>query len=93
MNTPTGFRVNTKLPTNLCAVDGCGLAVPKTLLMCNSHWKQVPASLQRGVLTTYHALPSRTLSAVAAYRQAVDLAKQVVQAKATAKANTQELPL
>ena len=93
MNTPTGFRVNTKLPTNLCAADGCGLAVPKTLLMCSSHWKQVPAPLQRRVLTTYHALPSRTLATVAAYRLAVDLAKQAVQTKATAKANTLELPL
>ncbi len=82
MNTPTGFRVNTKLLTNLCAVDGCGLAVPKTLLMCGNHWVQVPAPLQRRVLTTYHALPSKNLAAVAAYRQAVELAKQAVQAKA-----------
>lgn len=78
MNTPTGFRVNTKLLTNLCAVDGCGLAIPKTLLMCGNHWVQVPAPLQRRVLTSYHALPG----SVATYRQAVELAKQAVQAKA-----------
>lgn len=32
-----------------CAVPGCGLTIPIYLLMCGSHWRMVPAEIQRKV--------------------------------------------
>jgi hypothetical protein len=39
--------------THLCPTRRCPREVPDHLLMCGIHWRQVPRSMQRAVLTAY----------------------------------------
>lgn len=43
-----------------CSVPGCCWATEPQLFMCLTHWRKVPADLQRDVWGAYRALPDRT---------------------------------
>lgn len=36
-----------------CAARGCGEQVPRRLLMCRTHWRQVPADVRASVWLAY----------------------------------------
>lgn len=38
---------------HLCHAKGCTTPVPRSMLMCFRHWKQVPLTLKREVWRTY----------------------------------------
>lgn len=37
------------MATHDCPVTGCGTSVPYSMLMCATHWREVPRDLQREV--------------------------------------------
>lgn len=40
--------------TNFCAVSDCDKTIPRSMLMCRSHWFSVPKVLRDQVWDTYH---------------------------------------
>lgn len=45
-----------KSPLHDCAAKGCHQLVPKHMLMCNTHWRMVPAAVQREVYAAWSSL-------------------------------------
>lgn len=80
MTSNTPIRVNTRADVHKCAAEGCDFQTPRHLLMCNPHWKLVPAPLQRQVWAKFRNL-RQGIEAVKAYRLAVDLAVKAVKLK------------
>lgn len=39
--------------SHTCHIDNCNTVVPPKMLMCKSHWAQVPAVLKQAVLAHY----------------------------------------
>lgn len=69
--------------THNCAAAGCQKQIPLNLLMCMTHWRMVPAPVQREVLTSWRALGRnrQSLELALAYRVATDKAAAAVDAK------------
>lgn len=45
--------------THCCSATGCGKQIPLNMLMCMTHWRMVPAPLQRKVLDTWRVRQRR----------------------------------
>lgn len=43
------------MSTHRCPVKGCTVMVYETMLMCRTHWPEVPQDLQRAVYRTWRA--------------------------------------
>lgn len=72
--------------THVCAATNCQHTVPQHLLMCITHWRMVPALVQREILRSHRARSLAKTSALAlaelmAYRTAVDQAVAAVATK------------
>ena len=69
--------------THNCAATGCQKQVPFNLLMCMTHWRMVPAPVQREVLAAWRLMnrDRRNLDAVLVYRTQCLGAQQAVHAK------------
>ena len=83
--------------THRCAAHGCQHDIPLKLLMCNDHWRRVPAKLRGTVWDTWRRL-KRQPSALAAqaYHAAVRDAVAAVhdkQLKRKASADARTPPL
>jgi len=37
----------------LCAIPGCGMVIPREMLMCRKHWRLVPTPIQNAVWHSY----------------------------------------
>jgi hypothetical protein len=72
----------------------CGKPVPRGRLMCATHWRQVPLTLQREVWRTWGAFqhrqePQYALRLLAEYRQAADAATACVRAVSVTTTTTE----
>lgn len=72
-----------------CAANGCQREIPPRLLMCITHWRMVPAPMQREVRATYRewlakaprASSCAVMPSLIAYRNAVAAAVAAVENK------------
>lgn len=70
-----------------CHAEGCGTAIPRGVLMCPGHWRQVGHTIQRRVMATWRAvrlcrgrqqslrLPPDVHALTARYREAIEAAR------------------
>ena len=63
-----------------CPVENCSAMLPTHLLMCRTHWAQVPQPLQRAVYQGWNA-QNRSLAAIPGYlkarKAAIEAVKQI----------------
>lgn len=56
--------------THNCCAEGCTRPIARSLLMCMTHWRMVPAPLQRDVYRTYRAWDRAPVGEALALRKA-----------------------
>ncbi len=61
-----------------CAAMGCTRSIPKRMLMCGVHWRQVPRDIQRLVWATYRPGQEEDRQPSPAYGDAMRAAIQAV---------------
>ncbi|UUZ68046.1 hypothetical protein LP416_27665 [Polaromonas sp. P2-4] len=75
--------------THTCSATGCQKQIPLNLLMCMTHWRMVPAPLQREVLATWRTRQRRgDPDSIAAHQAATAKAIEAVHGKQVRKIAT-----
>lgn len=78
--------MNQPVHTHACCATGCNKQVPLNLLMCMTHWRMVPAPVQREVLAAWRLRTRRgDRSDVEAHQAATAKAVAAVEAKQVRK--------